>query len=607
MNIIRSGFRSTGCCALAGAILLTVAAHAQSAELFVEAESFASPGGWMLDTQFIDLMGSPYLLAHGLGVPVKDAETRVGFPAPGEYHVWARTKDWVATWKAPGTPGKFQLVVDGRPLAMTFGTEGADWHWQEGGGVHIAAADEHALALHDLTGFDGRCDALFFSTDAKASPPQTREDRRRLLNLPRETPETEVFDLVVCGGGYSGIGAAISAARQGLTVALLQNRGVLGGNGSSEVQVWAQGGTKRGLFPHLGEIVEEFADHAKNSPGEYEEFGDAKKEAIVRAEKKISLFLHNHVIGVELAAGASPGIRSVTALDTRTGAERRFRGKFFADCTGHGTIGALAGASFTMQEKGHMGMSNMWKWQEADHAPAWPETPWALPLEANDFPATKLSKDAEKPFYKGEWFWETGFDKHPIKDLEYMRDWNLRAVYGAFSALKHGKDAAKHANAQLVWVAAIGGPRESRLLTGDIVLTDEDIVSRREFPDGTVPTTWDLDLHYPKEQYMKKFPDDPFISRTVRQGGRSEGRLSGAVSLLLFEKRRQPVHGRALHQREPRRARHHPRHAHVRHDGGSGRQGSLFVRGQAGRAAECLRELSGRPERSAAAARRGPA
>ena len=69
------------------------------------------------------------------------------------------------------------------------------------------------------------------------------------------------------------------------------HRPVLGGNGSSEVRVWAMGLIRRGKYPHIGEMVEEFADKAKNSPGTYEEFGDAQKEAHVRAEKNIKLFL----------------------------------------------------------------------------------------------------------------------------------------------------------------------------------------------------------------------------------------------------------------------------------------------------------------------------
>ena len=108
------------------------------------------------------------------------------------------------------------------------------------------------------------------------------------------------FDLVVVGGGYGGMGAAISAARMGCKVALIQDRPVLGGNGSSEVRVWAMGGIRRGLYPNLGEIVEEFQDRAKSSPGTFEEFGDAKKEELVRAEKNIALFLNNHVLAVEM-------------------------------------------------------------------------------------------------------------------------------------------------------------------------------------------------------------------------------------------------------------------------------------------------------------------
>ena len=80
----------------------------------------------------------------------------------------------------------------------------------------------------------------------------------------------------------------------GFKGALMQNRPVLGGNGGSEVGVWAMGLIRRGRYPHIGEMIEEFADKAKNSPGTYEEFGDAKKEAHVRAEKNIRLFLNEH-------------------------------------------------------------------------------------------------------------------------------------------------------------------------------------------------------------------------------------------------------------------------------------------------------------------------
>src|SRR4029077_8919767 len=140
---------------------------------------------------------------------------------------------------------------------------------------------------------------------------------------------------------------------------------------------------------------------------------------------------------------------------------------------GHGEIGALAGAKYNLEPTGHLGMSNMWYWQQEAKPQNWPQPPWALPLAIGDFPATpkSVSQIDGRPFMKGEWFWESGFNKHAIDDLELIRDWTLRAVFGAFTALKHGAEKDKHAGAELKWVAYVGGPRESRLLEGDVVLS----------------------------------------------------------------------------------------------------------------------------------------
>ena len=352
-------------------------------QVLVEAESFTDHGGWKLDTQFIETMGSPYLLAHGLGKPVADATTEVAFPEPGSYRVFVRTKDWVARWKAPGAPGKFQLVVDGSPSSETFGTVGADWQWQPGGSVEIKGKSA-TVAIKDLTGFDGRCDAILF-TKEKADPPNDSDIlpawRRELLGVAAAPTEHSDYDLVVIGGGYSGLGSAISAARSGCKVALVQNRPVLGGNGSSEVRVWSMGLIRRGKYPRVGEIIEEICDHATKSPGTYEEFEDKKKESIVRAEANIDLFLNHHAFKVETDGEAGQKrITAVHAFDTRTSEVKKFTGKLFSDCTGHGTIGFLAGADWEMTPKGRMGMSNMWAWGEGKPEVAFPETPWALDL-----------------------------------------------------------------------------------------------------------------------------------------------------------------------------------------------------------------------------------
>jgi hypothetical protein len=472
--------------------------------LLVEAESFSSYGGWKLDTQFIETMGSPYLLAHGLGNPVKNAKTSVKFPAVGIFHIFVRTKDWTARWNREESPGQFQISINGRKVETRFGTQGSQWHWQNGGTVEITQRD-CTISLHDLTGFDGRCDAIYFSKKLQSRPPAETtilsDWRRTQLGLAKKPTLKQGYDLVVVGGGYSGMGSAISAARMGCKVALIQNRPVLGGNGSSEVRVWAQGHIRRGKFPRIGEIVDEFQDHAKKSPGTFEEFGDSKKEKIVRAENNIDLFLNHHAYQVDTQGEK---ITSIYAFDTRTSEHKEFRGRNFVDCTGHGTIGFLAGANWEITPQGRMGMSNMWRWKEEESAVEFPKTPWALDLTMKDFP---YPRD-----HHGQWFWEGGFDKDPIHDAEGIRDWNFRAVYGAFNAMKNRDGREKHRNASLTWMAYIGGPRESRRLMGDIVLTQDDVVTKRDFDDGCVPSTWTIDLHYPKKQYAIKYPDNPFIS-----------------------------------------------------------------------------------------------
>jgi len=145
---------------------------APTTEVLVEAESFENLGGWVVDQQFMDQMGSPFVLAHGLGIPVADATTNVVFPEPGAYRVWVRTRDWVAQWKVPGPPGRFQISVAGKKLAATFGVKNAHWHWQDGGKVDIRDLSV-TLALHDLTGFEGRCDAILFTKDLEFKPPNS--------------------------------------------------------------------------------------------------------------------------------------------------------------------------------------------------------------------------------------------------------------------------------------------------------------------------------------------------------------------------------------------------------------------------------------------------
>ena len=479
--------------------------------VLVEAEQFADLGGWVRDSQFMDQMGSPYLLAHGLGVPVDDAATQVELPAAGTYRVWVRTREWVAPWNAPGAPGRFQLIVDGRPLPTVFGTEGAAWHWQDGGQVTVSGKTV-TLALHDLTGFEGRCDAIVFASDPLDPPPndelELRRLRRRLLGLPEEPDEVGHFDLVVVGGGISGTCAALSAARLGLSVALVQDRPVLGGNNSSEVRVWLNGARNVEPYPRVGDVVAELEqkDRAHAGPGNTAElYEDQRKQALVEAEKNLTLFLQHRADQVEIE-GAE--IAAVIAQHTISGRRVRFAGRLFADCTGDGCIGFLAGADHQMTLRGHMGRCNLWNVRETDRPQLFPRCPWALDLGDKPFPG----RDPKRPDTDklGVWYWESGFDHDPIERGEYIRDWNFRAMYGAWDALKNVDKALP--NHKLNWAAYVAGKRESRRLLGDVVLTKEDVLGRKHYEDGCVPTGWPIDLHLPDPRYVDAFEGDAFIS-----------------------------------------------------------------------------------------------
>ncbi|MBC8872743.1 MAG: hypothetical protein H8E44_25200 [Planctomycetes bacterium] len=158
--------------------LMLQAARGEEAEsLLVEVESFPERGGWVVDQQFIDVMGSSYLLAHGLGKPCSNAKATVEFPADGNYRVWVRTKDWVA--EPEWAPGQFRVLINDEPLDETFGTKGdGKWIWQDGGTVEIGG-QKVSIELDDLTGFDGRCDAILFTTDPNAKPPQQAGEAMR--------------------------------------------------------------------------------------------------------------------------------------------------------------------------------------------------------------------------------------------------------------------------------------------------------------------------------------------------------------------------------------------------------------------------------------------
>ncbi|GAA1209736.1 FAD-dependent oxidoreductase [Prauserella alba] len=497
---------------------------ASEGDILVEAEEFDDFGGWTLDSQFDAEMGSPYLLAHGLGVPVADATTTVEVGVSGSYRVWVRAKDWVPAHH----PGRFTVSINGERLPVEFGANSQDWSWEDAGLIELAAGST-TLTLTDLTGFDGRCDALYLTT-GDAPPPNgagsdARSWRRRLRGLPDDPVDGGTFDVVVAGGGVTGSAAALAAARLGLTVALIQNRPVLGGNASIEIGLTPRGET--------GPMVKALSDRADD--------GDLAALDLLRAEPTVSVFLEHHIFDATCTDGR---ITSVDARDARSGHESRFHGAMFIDCTGTAILGLYAGAEtmFGYESRAefdeplapeqriesHHGNTLFFRTRESDQPCDFPDVPWAVEV-AKDY--ADLAGQLERPgvdnapgpvagpartpdpgirrrmLFPATHFWEYGQDLDPYTHAEHIRDHLLRAIYGTFSNVKT-LEPDTYANLALDWVAHVPGQGEFHRYKGDYVLTENDIRDHREFTDTVAWNSGAFCLHYPgHERYDFRLRD----------------------------------------------------------------------------------------------------
>ena len=486
-------------------------------DILVEAENFENKGGWVVDQQFMDQMGSSYLLAHGFGIPVTDAETKVSFPKNGEYKVFVRTYNWTSPWYDGEGPGKFEILVNGQSTGVELGAKGNMWIWQEAGTVTVD--NTAVLSLHDLTGFNGRCDAIFFTKKNNPPPSDIKKMttlRKKLLGFPEKPANGGNYDFVVVGGGVAGMCAAIASARLGLKVALIHDRPILGGNNSSEVRVHLGGLIDLKPYPRVGGILKEFAPAKGGNAQPAGNYEDEKKMAVVKAEPNISLFVNYRGIGV---AKDGSKITSVIARHIETGEEKEFKAPLFADCTGDGVIGVLAGADYVMGRESQaeygektapevademtMGASVQWYSKKDNTESAFPDFQYGL--EFNEESVQKVTM--------GEWTWETGMNLNQIDEFERIRDYGLLVVFSNWSFLKNKSQwKDEYANQSLDWVAYVSGKRESRRLLGDFILKEQDITDFVVYPDASASTSWSIDLHYPDPENTKHFPDKEFIS-----------------------------------------------------------------------------------------------
>jgi len=516
-------------------IFLLLIVQSSSAKLLLEVETFENKGGWLIDHQAFEKIGSAYLIAHGKGKPVEDAYTEVFFKEAGSYHVYVHTYNWTSPWYSGEGPGAFNLLVNGEELPNKLGKKGSRWEWQYAGTAWVNK--KATIALQDLTGFNGRVDAIYFSKTEETLP-NSLEDlhrfRKELNGAGNPIPNTS--DLVVVGAGVAGITAALTAARYGVKVALVDNLPKLGGNNYLGIEL--SGEMNKNLYPRLGDIVREISGipyykesseqphmHGAGGTGYPMERKTGKEMADYRVEaleKAGVLIFHNiHVYKVKTASGK---ILSVTGRNLYTGEDKIFKGKLFVDCTGDGTVGYLAGADFhigresreyaneslapVVSDQKKMGITIKWSSVDTEEPSFFPELneiPWAM--ECTD----QYHIDA----YGSEMSWETGFEIDSALEAELVRDNALRAIFGNWSYLKNNKE--NYVTLELKDVGHIGLKRESRRLLGDVIINENDFRNQVEYPDASYTTTWPFDLHYPLPENSRYFPGWEWQSYSLKQ------------------------------------------------------------------------------------------
>lgn len=487
--------------------------------LLIPTCSFANTGGWVVDSEFILTMGAPYLLAHGLGVPVEDAKTTITISQAGIYNLYAYTYNWVSPWHEALAPGVFTVKIGSEHETAQMGVHTTTWGWEYGGSF-LLPEGELSLAIHDLTGFEGRCAYIFLTTGKEPRLPKGPRELAGFYrkNTGNEHPQIEgEFDFIVAGGGISGICAAVAAARSGLATALVQDRLVVGGNNSSEIRVWLGGGTNYEPFGGIGNIVGELEQKRIGHYGSANQgdlYEDENKLRLVTEQKDLTPFLGCTVIDCVTEAGM---ISEITVWDYMHDHIFRLSAPLFCDATGDGNLGDLSGADYETTTNGHMGVSNLWHIEKTEKPRPFPRCPWAVDLSKVEFPGRGDVKDIygnEREFSLGCWFWESGMEDDPITCAERARDLNFRAMYGAWDTLRNiDKDYQDY---NLAFCAPLAGKRESRRLLGDLVLTKADF--KAPFEDGCVPTTWNFDVHYPDRRFYAAFHEgDAFLTMDCRE------------------------------------------------------------------------------------------
>lgn len=331
-------------------------------------------------------------------------------------------------------------------------------------------------------------------------------------NTGRKAREIKVeSDFVVVGGGISGICAAISAARAGLSVTLVQDRPVLGGNASSEVRLWILGATSHmgnnNRWSREGGIVDEILveNMFRNKEGN-PVILDALLMDKVLAEKNIRLLLNTIV--TDVCKSEDRKISSLSAFNPQNDTHYEISAPIFCDASGDGVVAYRSGAAFRMgaeekEEFGEafspseqygelLGHSMYFYTKKLDHPVKYVAPEFAL-KDITVIP--KYENIRPDNWGCNYWWFEYGGILDTVHDTEDIRAELMKVIYGAWDYIKNSGKFPEAENMTLEWVGTIPGKRESRRFEGLYMLTQSDIVTQRHFDDAVAFGGWAIDLH----------------------------------------------------------------------------------------------------------------
>lgn len=345
------------------------------------------------------------------------------------------------------------------------------------------------------------------------------------------------YDVVVIGGGMSGICAALAAARHGARTALVHDRHVLGGNASSEIRMHICGASENLAKPDLEEsgILHEIMLDNK-SRNDYYNFSiwDMVLFSTVKRQKNLTVYLSTAMESCEMGEGST--IRSIDAYQLTTETHWKISGKVFIDCTANATLGYYAEAEFRTGSEGRdefgepdapgqpnkerMGNTLLFKAVDRGHPVAFKKPDFARTFTEEELKyrthsavhGAQIKGEVDKAYVRmtsfstssvdyGYWWIELpGETDDIIDEYEQIRDELVSCIYGIWDHLKNGGDHGAE-NYDLEWVGMLPGSREGRRLIGDYILNENDILSNRQFEDAVAYGGWPMDIHTAKGLY----------------------------------------------------------------------------------------------------------